>query len=135
MLDSGVGMNSLLTSLSAIGACAPLNLPGVDEQITAPEYVSRVLALMQQRDVPFESAWSSAINRVQAPQGEGGAIDAGIAVVVQEERALLEEDRPRFQAAYERRPMTTRERAICTVGTWRRHEGKGIKGLATKKAA
>lgn len=135
MLDSGVGMNGLLASLSAIGACVPLTLPGVDDQIPAPEYVARCLTLMQQRKIPFEKAWSSTINRIQAPQGEGGFVeDPVIGRVVSEERALLEEDRPRWQAAYERRPLTTRERAVCTVGAWHRLDA-GLGVLAGKRAA
>jgi hypothetical protein len=80
---------------------------------------------MKERDVPFDAAWSSAINRIQAPQGEGGLIeDPRVASVVLEERALLEEDRPRWQAAYEGRAPSTRERAQCIVGAWRRIEGR-----------
>lgn len=121
MLDSGVGMDGLLASLSAIGACEPLTLPGVDDPITAPDYVARVLGLLQAREIPFEQAWSSTINRIQAPQGEGGFIEnPRVGRLVAEERALLEEDQPRWRAAYERRPLTTRERALCTVGAWRR---------------
>lgn len=132
----GGGFEQLMTSLSAIGADSLLMLPGVDEPTTASNYISRVLGVMQERDVPFEAAWSSAINRIQAPQGEGGLIeDPAVAQLVLEERALLEEDRPRWQAAYERRPMTTRERAVCTVAAWRRLDGAGMTGVATKRAA
>lgn len=131
-----LGFDGLLASLSAIGADSLLTLPGVDEPTTASNYVSRVLALMKDRDVPFEAAWSSAINRIQAPQGEGGLIeDPSVAELVLEERALLEENRPRWQAAYERRPMTTRERAVCTVAAWRRLDGGGITGMLAKRAA
>lgn len=130
------GFDDLLASLSAIGADSLLTLPGVDEPTTASSYVSRVLALMKDRDVPFEAAWSSAINRIQAPQGEGGLIeDPKVAALVLEERALLEEDRPRWQAAYERRPMTTRERAVCTVAAWRRLDGAGIGRPPPKRVA
>lgn len=129
------GFGDLLASLSAIGADSLLALPGVDEPTTASNYVSRALALMKERDVPFEQAWSSAINRIQAPQGEGGLIeDPSIGALVLEERALLEEDRPRWQAAYEHRPMTTRERAVCTVAAWRRIEA-GIPVAGAKRAA
>lgn len=124
-----------MASLSAIGAGSLLTLPGVDEPTSAAEYVGRVLALTRERGITFESAWSSAINRIQAPQGAGGLVeDAGVGGLVLEERALLEEDRPRWQAAYERRPLTTRERAICTVSAWRRLEG-GIGPAAGKRAA
>jgi hypothetical protein len=125
-----------MASLSAIGADSLLPLPGVDEPTTASDYVSRVLMMMRDRDVPFEQAWSSAINRVQAPQGEGGVIeDVSAAQLVLEERALLEEDRPRWQAAYERRPMTTREKAVCTVRAWHRLDGVGLGRAASKQAA
>lgn len=136
MIGTDLGFDSLMASLSAIGADSLLTLPGVDEPTTASNYVSRVLALMKERDVPFEEAWSSAINRIQAPQGEGGMIeDPRVAAMVLEERALLEEDRPRWQAAYEHRPMTTRERAVCTVAAWRRLDGGGITGRLAKRAA
>lgn len=131
-----LGFDGLLASLSAIGADSLLTLPGVDEPTTASNYVSRVLAVMQERSVPFEKAWSSAINRIQAPQGDGGLIeDPAVAQLVLEERALLEEDRPRWQAAYERRPMTVRERAACTVAAWHRLDRGGFAGLPSKRAA
>lgn len=124
-----------MTSLSAIGADSLLNLPGVDEPTSAPEYMRRALTLLQERGIGFESAWSSAINRIQAPQGEGGLIeDEAIGALVLEERALLEENRPRWQAAYERRAPTTRETAICTVRAMRRFEG-GVVGVGAKRAA
>lgn len=124
MLDSGGGFDGLLASLSAIGADSLLTLPGVDEPTTASDYICRALSLLREREVPFESAWSSAINRIQAPQLVGGAVeDPAAAVLVAEERALLEEDRPRWQAAYERRPMTTLERGTCVARAWRRLEG------------
>jgi hypothetical protein len=135
VIGSDLGFDGLLASLSALGADSLLTLPGVDEPTTASNYMSRVLSLMQERKVPFEQAWSSAINRIQAPQGEGGLVeDTGIASLVLEERALLEEDRLRWQAAYERRPMTTRERAVCTVAAWRRLEA-GTPIAAPKRAA
>lgn len=118
--------DNLLASLSAIGADSLLHLPGVDDPITASSYLSRALTLLQARDIPFEEAWSSAINRIQAPQGEGGKIEPEAARLVAEERALLEEDRPKWRAYYERRPMTTRERAVCTVAAWRRLEAGGL---------
>lgn len=127
-----LGFDGLLASLSAIGADSLLPLPGVDEPTSAAGYICRCLSLLRERDIPFEEAWSSAINRVQAPQGEGGLIeDPAVGALVLEERALLEEDRPRWQAAYERRPMTMREKAVCTVGAWRRLDG----GLTNRKAA
>jgi len=135
MLDSGVGFDRLMTSLSAIGADSLLPLPGVDTPTSAADYLCRALTLLRDRDVPFEQAWSSAINRIQAPQGEGGFVeDPSIGALVAEERALLEENRPRWQAAYERRPMTTREAAVCTVGAWRRWDG-GAAGIGSKRAA
>lgn len=125
-----------MTSLSAIGAGSLLTLPGVDEPTSAATYVRRVLELMKPRGVEFDEAWSSAINRIQAPQGEGGIIeDSAVRALVLEERALLEEDRPRWQAAYEGRAPTTRELAVCTVGAWRRIEGRGIHALLEKRAA
>lgn len=123
-----------MASLSAIGADSLLTLPGIDEPTTASDYVCRVLALMKERDVPFEQAWSSAINRIQAPQGEGGLIeDPALGQTVLAARASLEEDRPAWRAAYEGRQMTSRERATCVVAGWRRWEGTGA--AAAKQAA
>ena len=131
VIDGDPGFDSLLASLSAIGAGNLLTLPGVDDPIPAGTYMQRALKLLQREGVGFEAAWSSAINRIQAPQGETGRIeDPAVGRLVLEERALLEEDRPRWQAAYERRPMTTREKAVCTVGAWRRLDG----GLTNRKA-
>lgn len=122
MLDSGSGFDSLLASLSAIGADTLLPLPGVDDPTTPADYVRQCLALMGERGVPFEAAWSSTINRIQAPQGPGGSTDPIVRELVLEQRALLEEDRPLWQAAYEGRPLTSRERAVRTVAAWRRLE-------------
>lgn len=131
-----VGFDGLMASLSAIGADSLLPLPGVDEPTSATTYVRQVLELMQPRGTSFDEAWSAAINRIQAPQGEGGFIeDPRVGALVLEERALLEEDRPRWHAAYEGRPMTTREKALCTVRAWRRFDGAGIHGLLEKRAA
>lgn len=122
--DSGLGFNRLLESLSAIGADSLLPLPGVDEPTSAAEYMSRVLALTKMRGIPFEQAWSSGINRIQAPQSLDGRPESPLtARLVTEERSRLEEERPHWQASYEGRAMTTRERARCTVAAWRRWEG------------
>lgn len=134
MIQDANGFDSLMASLSAIGADSLLTLPGVDEPTTASDYVSRALSIMRERDIPFEQAWSSAINRIQAPQGEGGVIEPSVGALVLEERALLEEDRPRWHAAYERRAMTTREKALCTIGAWRRFDG-GLRRQPTNIAA
>lgn len=118
-----LGFRDLMASLSAVGADSLLMLPGVDDPISAPEYMRRALGLIQRQGIPFEEAWSSAINRIQAPQGEGGLIaDPRVGALVREERALLEEDRPKWRAAYERREPTTREKAVCIVGAWRRFD-------------
>ena len=136
MNGDDLGFDGLLASLSAIGADSLLPLPGVDEPTAAADYVCRCLTLLRDNGLPFEKAWSSTINRIQAPQGEGGFIeDPRVGALVLEERALLEEDRPRWQAAYEGRQMTTREKAVCTVRAWRRFDGAGIHGLLEKRAA
>jgi hypothetical protein len=130
-----LGFDSLMASLSAIGADSRLPLPGVDEPTTATAYVRQVLALLSDRGIPFDSAWSSTINRLQAPQGEGGIVeDPSLRSLVLEERSLLEENRPAWQAAYERRAMTTAERAVVTVRAWNRLEA-GTALVGAKRAA
>jgi hypothetical protein len=110
-----------MASLSAIGAASVLPLPGVDEPTSAPDYMRRALTLLRERDLPFESAWSSAINRIQAPQGEGGLVDdPALRSLVLEERTLLEEDRPLWRAAYEQRPVAAHEIHNRDRAAWRR---------------
>lgn len=115
------GIDGLLTSLAALGVDNRLTLPGVDEPVPAADYMRRCLALMRDREIPFDMAWNSTINRIQAPQAEGGMIaDESIGALVVEERALLEEDRTYWRAAYEQREPTTMERAQSRVRTWQR---------------
>ena len=129
MVDDVGAFSRLMTSLSAIGADSLLTLPGVDDPISASEYMGRALKLLQGSGRSFDEAWSSAINRIQAPQGEGGFVeDPKVAALVLEERALLEENRPRWQAYYERRAPTARDAALCTVGAWRRLEAGTLSG-------
>jgi hypothetical protein len=111
VIASDLGFDSLMASLSAVGAASLLPLPGVDEPTSAPDYMCRALALLRDREVPFESAWSSAINRIQAPQGSGGAVeDPAMRSLVLEERQLLEEARPIWRAVYEGRPVLDADR-------------------------
>jgi hypothetical protein len=58
----------------------------------------------------FEEAWSTAMARLQ-PSQEGGEVDEVAAAELREDRRLLEEDRPIFEAAYQGRAPTTMERA------------------------
>lgn len=71
-----------------------------------------------ERGWDFEQAWSAAMSRLQ-PSQAGGSIDAVQAAALREDRQLLEEDRPLFQAIYEGREPTTRERAqrLAAVST------------------
>lgn len=128
MVYSESGLERVLESLSTIGADSLLALPGVDELTTAPEYMRKVLALMKPRGIDFDQAWSSAINRIQAPQGEGGYIeDPRVGQLVLDERAMLEEDRPHWRARYEGRAETTREKATRVVAYWQRLESGRIR--------
>lgn len=70
----------------------------------------------------FDEAWSAAINRLQ-PSQEGGVFDMDLAAILLEERALIEEDRSYWQASYEDRDMTSRERAYSVAASWRRIHG------------
>lgn len=146
MIDSG--LDGLLTSLEAIGADSRLTLPGVDEPLTAPAYMERCLRLMREREIPFDMAWSSTINRIQAPQARGGAIaDPDTGALVREERGLLEEERALWRAAYEGREPTREERASRGVRIYSRldppvgralarlHSRAGARGRPAKQAA
>lgn len=145
MIDTG--LDRLLTSLAAIGADTRLTLPGVDDPTCPSDYMRRCLALMQDREVPFDMAWSSTINRIQAPQaGDGSILDPTTGELIVEQRALLEESRPYWQAAYEGREVTSIEVAHSRVATWRRIDDRaldaklarreaGITARAEKKAA
>lgn len=120
---SGVGIDRLLAGLAADGA-ASLLLPGVDEEITAPEYVRRVLELARPRGMTFDEAWAVAVNRLQVPAIDG----LDVAATVREERTLLEEVKPRWRAAYEGREPSPRERVLCHRAV-DRHFATGLPGI------
>ncbi len=63
-----------------------------------------------ERGWDFDQAWGAAMSRLQ-PSQAGGAVDETAAAALREDRALLEEDRPLFQAAYEGRRPEPIERA------------------------
>lgn len=102
------GMDDLIAAME-VGGCPPLPLPGVDEPLRPAEYVRIVLGGYRDRGFDFDTAYAAAINRLQ-PSQEGGVIDADLARTLREERALLEEERPIWQAAYEQRPVTNIDR-------------------------
>lgn len=116
-----MGFDRLMQSLSAAGA-GGLTLPGVDDPIGAPDYMRRVLELGRERGLDFDRAWAEGFTRIQAPQ-TSGLIDPADAALVREERALLEECRPLWQAAYERREPLALERARVNVRAWTRLSG------------
>ena len=68
-----------------------------------------MLQLSRPRGLSLEQAWAVAVNRLQVPAVDG--VDA--AATVRAERALLEEVKPRWRAAYENREPTLREKVLC----------------------
>lgn len=111
----------LLDTLAAIGADG-LALPGVDGPMAPSTYVRTILGAGRDEGWDFDRSWSAAINRLQPTLNDAGAIDISAAQMLREERALLEESRGLFRAAFEQRRPTARERAESVAGTWRREE-------------
>lgn len=81
-----------------------------------------ILREARQRGWPFDEAWSAAINRLQ-PSAIGGTIDPMLDADLRETRAILEECRPHFEAAYDRRDPTAQELAVEVVAAWGRLDG------------
>lgn len=94
-----------------------LPLPGVDDPIPSGQYVRLILTGARERGWGFEEAWTSAINRIQ-PNGPTGNLPAVADLAV--DRMLLEESRPRWQAAYENRDPHAIERTVCQLRTEQR---------------
>lgn len=111
----------LLDSLDQQGA-ARLTLPGLEEPARPAEYVRMILNGARDEGWTFERAWSAAINRLQ-PSQAGGFVEDGLAATLREERALIEEGRPFYQAYYEGREPQPRERAEAVTAAWSRLDG------------
>lgn len=103
-----VGLERLLLQLEDVGA-GTLGLMIEESRPANPRHLAR-LCLQGARDEGwgFEQAWATAMARLQ-PSQAGGSIDAVEAAELREDRRLLEEDRPIFQAAYEGRDPTMME--------------------------
>lgn len=104
------GLEQLMTTLIDVGA-GTLALSVEDARPDNPRHLAR-LCLQGARDEgwEFDRAWKTAMARLQ-PSQAGGDVDPVEAAELREDRRLLEEDRPLFRAAYERREPTTMERA------------------------
>lgn len=129
------GFDRLQLSLEQVGS-GPLALPGLDEPERPSAYVRMILTGCAERGWDFDKAWSAAVNRLQ-PSQLGGVVEIGLADTLREERALLEEDRGLWRAAYERRDPTARERAESTVAAWHRLDAgdRGTRPGLAKSAA
>jgi hypothetical protein len=105
-----VGLEKLLTTLEDVGA-GKVALTVDDARPDNARHLARLcLQGARAEGWAFDRAWSTAMARLQ-PSQAGGAVDAVEAAELREDRRLLEEDRPLFQAAYEGREPTTMERA------------------------
>lgn len=122
------GFDRLLTSLEQ-DAAPRLSLPGMDEPAFATEYVRIILTGAKERGLDFEAAWSMAVNRLQAP-ADNGLPDPGLEQVLVEERGLLEDARPLWQAAFEGRRATATEKARSVTATWRRNDSTSSRNPA-----
>jgi hypothetical protein len=92
------------------------------EGVSLPaENLRLVLSEAREHDWPFDAAWSAAINRIQ-PSATGGHIDPLLERELREDRALLEEQRPFWRAAYNHAEPSVRDRAESTARTWARLE-------------
>ena len=109
-MDDLGGLDSLLATLEQAGS---------EGMTLTSENVGAILTAAKEHEVPFELAWSRAINRVQASQA-GGVVNVTLERTLREDRAMLEESRPFYQAAYEGRDITSRERAQAVASAWRR---------------
>jgi hypothetical protein len=106
-----------------------------DGEHLASRNVLTVLSAANERRLPFDEAWSMAINRVQPSQIDG-VVDVTLARELRDDRVLLEENRPYYQAAYEGRALTLQERAQTRAAAWRRApELTGDRPRAAKRAA
>lgn len=126
----GDGLGKLLSTLGSIGSDA--TLADLEGHHLAVENVRMILQGGIERGLPFDDAWATAINRLQ-PSQAGGVVDHTLARELRESRELLEEDRPVFRAAYEQRPMTTRERAQRVAAAWRRLDLPGPRPRAARE--
>lgn len=93
------------------------------EGLSLPQASTRIiLSEARSRGIDFDPAWAMAVNRIQ-PSQLGGTIDPELDAELREQRALLEEVRPYWRAAYEGDEPSTLERASTTVSTWSRLGG------------
>jgi hypothetical protein len=93
------------------------------EGLSLPQETTRtILELARDRHLPFDEAWAMAVNRIQ-PSQLGGVVQPELDSELREQRALLEEVRPHWRAAYEGGEPTVVERAETVVSTWSRLEG------------
>lgn len=111
-----------METLAQLGADG-LALPGVDEPMVPATYVRTILAGGRDEGWDFDRAWAAAINRLQ-PEISDGAIDLRDAYSLQDDRAMLEESRGLFHAAFENRQPTAREHAESIAGSWRRDDAR-----------
>jgi hypothetical protein len=104
------GLERLLSTLVNVGA-GTMALSVDDARPDHSRHLARLcLQGAREEGWEFERAWATAMARLQ-PSQSGGTIDPAEAAELREDRRLLEEDRPIFQAAYEGREPTTMERA------------------------
>lgn len=81
-----------------------------------------ILREARRRGWTFDDAWSIAINRLQV-SSVGGTVDPVLESDLRETRAILEECRPHFRAAYHRADPSPTDLAVEIVRAWDRIDG------------
>lgn len=115
------GFDVLLSRLDE-GGSPRLSLPLLEEPMRPAEYVRVILQGARDEGWTFEEAWTAAVNRLQPPQA-GGAFEDGLGEALREERSLIEENRPMWQAAYEGREVHAADRSHAVFAFWTRDLG------------
>lgn len=103
-----------------------------EELESAAQLVRLTLQGALEREWTFEQAWKAAMARLQ-PSQAGGSIDEAGAASLREDRRLLEEDKPWFQAIYEGREPTMLERAQRLAATTARLDADEATHRAVEK--
>lgn len=119
------GLDRLLDALDRLGPTG-IAIPAEDVRLT--------LQGGRTRGMSFEQAWNIAVNRLQAPNTAGVALDEARQESLQEARVLIEEDRGVFLAAFEGRRLDVLSQARHVAREWDRLEGRPAAPARARRA-